>query len=280
MSINESNLKRAISKETSLTKKVKDKERSRAREHKRLESKTKKKNLTNTDLTAIERLRKSILKYDSEIANLYHEISKNKETIEKYQNKVNQENLRQQRAMTATITNSNINNQNYYKESQNTHDELLKLANEVKGTVKKKENVEYDVFLSHSHKDKIDYVSKLSDILTKKGLIVFEDSKVFKIGDSQTDMMNQGIRNSRFVVLFISDDFMKSKWSEYEFKGFLNRVMKDDQVKILPIWHKVNAEDVYEYNPYLVDLFALNTSQATIQEIADSIYEVVKESQN
>lgn len=42
---------------------------------------------------------------------------------------------------------------------------------------------------------------------------------------------------------------MKSNWFEYEFKGFLNRVMKDDQVKILPIWHEVNAEDVYEYNP-------------------------------
>lgn len=40
----------------------------------------------------------------SEIANLYHEISKNKEAIEKYQHKVNQENLRQQRALT------NVNN--------------------------------------------------------------------------------------------------------------------------------------------------------------------------
>lgn len=73
---------------------------------------------------------------------------------------------------------------------------------------------------------------------------------------------------------------MESKWSSYEFQGFLNRVMNDEDVKILPIWHEVSVEEIYEYNPVLPDLFALNTSKQTIPEIADDIYEVVKESQN
>lgn len=279
MTINESNLKRAITKESSLTKNLKDKERSRTQNNKKLESKIKKKKLTKTDISAIERLKKAILKQDSEIANLYHEISKNRVNIEKYQTKINQENLRQQRKISDTMTKSNSNNHKYFEESQIIHDELLKLASEVKDNVKKKEKVEYDVFLSHSHKDKANHVSELSDILIEKGLKVFEDSKVFKIGDSQTNMMNQGIRNSRFGVIFISKDFMKSNWSGYEFQGFLNRIMKDDQVKILPIWHEVSFEEVYEYNPVLPDLFAFDTSLHTIQQIADGIYEVVSESQ-
>lgn len=279
MSVNESNLRRAIDKEVSLTKKLKEKEKNRERDYKRFESKAKKKNLTKTDLSAISRLKKTITKYDTEIADLQHQISKNKSIINKYQNKLNQENQKKQKALSDSMKKSNSNNQKYIIENQIIQDELLKLANEVKDSVEKKESIEYDVFLSHSHKDKADYISELSKILTEKGLDVFEDSKVFKVGDSQTNMMNQGIRNSRFCVIFISKNFMESKWSNYEFQGFLNRIMNDEDVKILPIWHEVSAEEIYEYNPVLPDIFALNTSNQTIPEIADDIYEVVKESQ-
>lgn len=279
MSVNESNLRRAIDKEVSLTKKLKEKEKNRERDYKRFESKAKKKNLTKTDLSAISRLKKTITKYDTEIADLQHQISKNKSIINKYQNKLNQENQKKQKALSDSMKKSNSNNQKYIIENQIIQDELLKLANEVKDSVEKKESIEYDVFLSHSHKDKADYISELSKILTEKGLDVFEDSKVFKVGDSQTNMMNQGIRNSRFCVIFISKNFMESKWSNYEFQGFLNRIMNDEDVKILPIWHEVSAEEIYKYNPVLPDIFALNTSNQTIPEIADDIYEVVKESQ-
>ena len=82
-------------------------------------------------------------------------------------------------------------------------DRINEISNQIKSS-ESKEIIEYDVFLSHSSLDKEDYVSKISEKLIEKGLKVFEDVKVFEIGKSQTETMNMGILNSRFVVVFLS----------------------------------------------------------------------------
>lgn len=92
--------------------------------------------------------------------------------------------------------------------------------------------------------------------------------------------MNMGILNSRFVVVFLSPNFIESGWSRYEFLSFLNREINEEHVIILPIWHKVSVEDVRAYNPYLVDKYALNTSDFSIEEIVEKIYQVIVNSKN
>lgn len=157
---------------------------------------------------------------------------------------------------------------------------LNELSMDVKHAVQEKELIEYDVFLSHSSLDKDIFVSELSEKLSGKGLKVFEDVKVFKIGQSQTDMMNMGILNSRFVVVFLSENFIQSGWSDYEFKSFLNREINEKRVIISPIWHGVTVEEVRQYNPYLVDKFALNTQKFSIDTIVEHINQVGVESLN
>ena len=87
-------------------------------------------------------------------------------------------------------------------------DQINEISNQIKSS-ESKEIIEYDVFLSHSSLDKEDYVSKISEKLIEKGLKVFEDVKVFEIGKSQTETMNMGILNSRFVVVFLSPILLK-----------------------------------------------------------------------
>ena len=124
--------------------------------------------------------------------------------------------------------------------------------------------------------DKEEYISKLSDKLESKEIKVFEDVKIFKIGQSQTDMMNMGISNSKFVVVFLSPNFINGGWTDYEFKSFLNREINEKRIIILPIWHDVSFEDVKNYNPYLVDKFALDTKKYSMDEIVESIYQAVQ----
>lgn len=157
-------------------------------------------------------------------------------------------------------------------------EKLDELSENIKQAVKDKKSIEYDIFLSHSSLDKEVYISNLSNKLEQKGLKVFEDIKVFKMGNSQTDMMNIGIHHSRFVVVFLSLNFIKSGWSQYEFKSFLNREINEKRVIILPIWHNVTFKDVQRYNPYLADKFALDTSKYTMDEVVESIYQVIEES--
>lgn len=91
-------------------------------------------------------------------------------------------------------------------------------------------------------------------------------------------MMNKGILNSRFVVVFLSQSFIESGWSKYEFLSFLNREINEDNIIILSIWHEISIEAVKEYNPYLVDKHALSTSKFRIDEMVEKVYTVVEKS--
>ena len=84
-----------------------------------------------------------------------------------------------------------------------------------------------------------------------------------------------GILNPKFVVVFLSPNFINSGWTDYEFKSFLNREINEKRIIILPIWHDVSFEDVKNYNPYLVDKFALDTKKHSMDEIVESIYQAV-----
>lgn len=207
---------------------------------------------------------------------LIAEIKKNISSMEVYKVKVTKEQDKQFQSLTKTLANQKNDNQGYIKKHTILSNELEELSRDIQESVKQKEFVEFDVFLSHSSLDKEEYVSKLSDKLESKEIKVFEDVKIFKIGQSQTDMMNMGILNSKFVVVFLSPNFINSGWTDYEFKSFLNREINEKRIIILPIWHDVSFEDVKNYNPYLVDKFALDTKKYSMDEIVESIYQAVQ----
>lgn len=275
MSINESNLKRALGKEKTLNTKLISLRKQRETENKKIIALSKKKTINTSDLTRLERYQKSIVKVDADITKVMADIQKNNNDINKYRDKVQQEQKRQYDKMMDSIKKQSHTNELYLESVSDISEKLNQLAMDVKITASEKEVIEYDVFLSHSNLDKEAFVTELSEKLSAKGLKVFEDVKVFKIGQSQIDMMNMGILNSRFVVIFLSPNFIKSGWSEYEFKSFLNREINENRIIILPIWHNISVEEVRQYNPYIVDKFALSTDKFSIDEIVEHISDVL-----
>lgn len=278
MSVNESGLKRTITKEEQLQKKLVHVRKKRDDTATKVQRITKKKKMTNGDVQRLGRYNIDLLKWEKEITKLISEIQKNTSNMEKYKKKITQEQDIQFKSMIQSINTQRNTNKQYLRKHDELSSELTKLTKDIERSVEKKQIIEYDLFLSHSSLDKEKYVSELSDNLESKGLEVFEDVKVFKIGDSQTEMMNMGILNSRFVVVFLSHNFIKSGWSDYEFKSFLNREINEKRIIILPIWHNVSYEDVRDYSPYLVDKFALDTAKYSIDEIVESISQVVEDS--
>lgn len=278
MSVNESGLKRTITKEEQLQKKLVHVRKKRDDTATKVQRITKKKKMTNGDVQRLGRYNIDLLKWEKEITKLISEIQKNTSNMEKYKKKITQEQDIQFKSMIQSINTQRNTNKQYLRKHDELSSELTKLTKDIERSVEKKQIIEYDLFLSHSSLDKEKYVSELSDNLESKGLEVFEDVKVFKIGDSQTEMMNMGILNSRFVVVFLSHNFIKSGWSDYEFKSFLNREINEKRIIILPIWHNVSYEDVRDYSPYLVDKFALDTGKYSIDEIVESISQVVEDS--
>lgn len=275
MSILETKLKNELFK----SKKISSKMSKLTDDIKRLEQKieriSKKRNPTRSNINDITRNRKKIVEKQKGLSKLYKDYSKSETIIIETRTKIDKEQTKKLNQLEKTISNSKKDNQNLMTHLLSNSDQLNALSEQVKQSSNKKELIEYDVFLSHSNLDKEEYVSELSDKLTNKGLKVFEDEKVFEMGQSQTQMMNMGILNSRFVVVFLSRNFIKSGWSKYEFISFLNREINEKNIIILPIWHDISIEEVREYNPYLVDKHALSTSKYTIDEMVEKINSVV-----
>lgn len=280
MSINETYLRRTTDKDVRLQSKLTDARKKRDGKADKIIKLANKRNKTKSDIQRIGRYNKELLKHEKDITQLIEQIRKNTDSMNKYKAKVAKEQERQFKTVIKSMETQVSTNEDYLNSYSEMSKQLNQLSMDIKHSVQEKELIEFDVFLSHSSLDKDVFVSELSEKLSNKGLKVFEDVKVFKIGQSQTDMMNMGILNSRFVIVFLSPNFIKSGWSDYEFKSFLNREINEKRVIILPIWHDVSVDEVRQYNPYLVDKFALNTQKFSLDEIVEHINQVVTDSMN
>ena len=136
---------------------------------------------------------------------------------------------------------------------------------------------DYDVFISHASEDKDEVVRPLAIALKERSLSVWYDEFELKIGDSLRRKIDLGLAKSNFGIVIISRDFIKKGWTNYELDGLITRSISGEQ-QLLPIWHNITKKEVIDYSPSLADKVARNTAINTVEEIADEIAEVIKNS--
>ena len=93
---------------------------------------------------------------------------------------------------------------------------------------------QYDVFLSHSAKDKA-VVRPLAERLRKDGLKVWFDEWVLKAGDSIPAKIEEGLEHSRVLVLCMSAHAFGSDWAQLEFGSFRFRYPLNMKRRFLPL---------------------------------------------
>lgn len=138
---------------------------------------------------------------------------------------------------------------------------------------------EWDLFISHAQEDKDEVVRPLVHALQERGLHVWYDEFEVRIGSSLRRKIDQGIAQSTFGVVVLSPAFFSKEWTNYELDGLVTRSTAKRSAGggqvILPIWHNVTFADVMQYSPSLADKVARDTSQISVERIADEIREVV-----
>ncbi len=92
----------------------------------------------------------------------------------------------------------------------------------------------YDVFLSHSDKDK-EVVREVATRLRQDGLRVWFDEWVLKPGDSIPANVNEGLERSRVLVLCMSGNAFRSDWSRLEAGTFQFRDPLNKQRRFVPL---------------------------------------------
>ena len=132
------------------------------------------------------------------------------------------------------------------------------------------EQTNYDVFVSHASEDKDDFVRDFVKCLQQHGLKVWYDEFTLRIGDSLRRSIDNGLNNSRYGIVVLSEAFFSKEWPQRELDGLFAREVNGEKV-ILPIWHKISKNEVLKFSPIIADMLALNTSSFTIEEIAKEI---------
>jgi small GTP-binding protein len=120
----------------------------------------------------------------------------------------------------------------------------------------------YDVFLSHSSKDK-PVVRGVAERLRKDGLRVWLDEWVLKPGDSIPARIEEGLEHSRVLVLCMSANAFASDWAQLESQTFRFRDPLNKARRFIPVrlddapikgslaqflyinWHLADREQVY-----------------------------------
>jgi hypothetical protein len=131
--------------------------------------------------------------------------------------------------------------------------------------------MQYDIFICHASEDKKDFVDAFAEGLRKAGLKVWYDAFTLQVGDSLRDKLEEGIKNANYVAVILSKALFETKgWARNELDGILARASADGKPIILPIWHKVDYQDVVNFSSMLTGRFAIQTKEG-IQSVIDKV---------
>src|SRR5271165_5147749 len=96
------------------------------------------------------------------------------------------------------------------------------------------EDFQYDVFLSHSTKDKA-VVRAVAERLRSDGLKVWFDEWMLKPGDNIPHKIEEGLEHSRVLVLCMSAHAFGSDWAQLEAGTFRFRDPLNQERRFIPL---------------------------------------------
>ena len=134
------------------------------------------------------------------------------------------------------------------------------------------EKEHYDVFISHSSKDKV-WVNELYKTLSETDLEIWYDIAILRIGDNLREKINNGLTKSDYGIVVLSKEFIKRSWPKMEFDALISLM---DDGRLLPINHGLNDEDLEKFFKPLKQIRYMSTEEFTVKEISDEIYSKIK----
>jgi hypothetical protein len=179
----------------------------------------------------------------------------------------------------------------FYTESQLSDEEISSLDDKAKEknlfiTIRsqdylnqKMKTEEPVAFISHDSKNKELIAKPIANGLNSRLCHVWYDEYSMKVGDSLRESIEKGIKEAKKCVLILTPEFLKNPgWTKKEFNSIFTREMIFEERIVLPIWHNVKKEEVYDYSPSLADTVALqwpNPAEKTKEEYDQEVQQII-----
>jgi hypothetical protein len=134
----------------------------------------------------------------------------------------------------------------------------------------------YDFFISHASEDKESFVRPLAEELVKKGYTIWYDEMSLEVGDSLVQRISEGVKNSLYGIIVLSENFFKKKWTKKEFEALVNKEIITDDNLILPVWLNLSAKEVFNFSPLLSDKVAISVTENEVNKVITGIEKKIK----
>jgi hypothetical protein len=128
---------------------------------------------------------------------------------------------------------------------------------------------QWDVFLSHASEDKATVALPLTESLRRTGVRVWLDQFQIELGDSVRQKIDQGLANSRFGVVILSEIFLKKYWTGSELDALWELNV------VLPVWFGIDKKTLMKYSPLLAGKAGISTDlgmEVVAQAIAARVF--------
>lgn len=123
-------------------------------------------------------------------------------------------------------------------------------------------------FISHDSRDKEPFVRELASKLQTMLCTVWYDEFSLVPGQSLRTSIEKGLKTCKKCVLVLSPNFIGNEgWTKAEFDSIFTREILEKKNVVIPVWHGVTKEQVYEYSPRMLDRVAIS-SNIGVQEVA------------
>ena len=117
-------------------------------------------------------------------------------------------------------------------------------------------NYEYEVFLSfRGAETRKTFTDHLYTALKKKGIYTFRDDEQLERGTFINEELSKAIKESRFAIVIISNDYASSSWCLTELAKIIE-CMEMKKLTILPVFHYVDPSDVRNQRGTFAETFA------------------------
>lgn len=131
-------------------------------------------------------------------------------------------------------------------------------------------------FISHDSRDKDELVRELAQELSKLMCPVWYDEYSLRVGASLRESIESGLKETKNCIVVLSPNFLFNEgWGKAEFDSVFTREILEKKNVMMPVWHNVTVEQVYEYSPRLADKVGLNT-KIGIKELARKLSNEIK----
>jgi len=122
-------------------------------------------------------------------------------------------------------------------------------------------------FISHDSRDKA-VAKEIALGLQRLLCPVWYDEFSLRVGANLRDSIETGLKNCRKCVLVLSPRFFSNGgWTKKEFDSIFTREILEQRQLVLPVWHDVTKQSVYEYSPSLLNVKGLGWNQLGKDEV-------------